>query len=187
MLADDSRIDRIDFRPLAADDLPALLYWLGDPDVSPWYDDGALTLENVTARFLPVVDGTEPTRGFTIVIDGQPVGYIQAYAIGDHPDYQRQLDVDPRAVATDLFIGDATYRNRGWGSVVLRADLDPCGPVWLPDRCIGAHVLGVSPGRAVTDADHADAFVGRQVGAGREMDDIQPLGQAVPGCGVALL
>ena len=121
---DTPRPDRVAFRPIAGADLPALLRWLEDPDVHRWYDEGELTLANITARFMPVIDGSEPTRGFLIVIDGQPAGYIQAYAIGDHPDYQRQVDVDPRAVATDLFIGDAACRNRGWGAVVLAAFLD---------------------------------------------------------------
>jgi aminoglycoside 6'-N-acetyltransferase len=136
---------RIDFRPLTTDDLPTLLYWLGDPDVSPWYDEGALTLENVTARFRPVIDGTEPTRGFVILIDGQPVGYIQAYLIGDHPDYQRQLDVDPRAVATDLFIGEAAYRNRGWGSLVLHAFLER---IVFGEMKAGLAMIAPEPGNA---------------------------------------
>jgi aminoglycoside 6'-N-acetyltransferase len=125
LMPDDTpRPDRVAFRSLAADDLHALLHWLADPDVHRWYDEGELTLANITARFTPAIDGSEPTHGFLIVIDGQPAGYIQAYAIGDHPDYQRQLDIDPRAVATDLFIGDAAFRNRGWGAVVLAAFLD---------------------------------------------------------------
>jgi RimJ/RimL family protein N-acetyltransferase len=124
MPPDPSHAERVQFRPFLTADLPNVVRWLEDPDVSRWYDEGEATLDNITARFSPVIDGTEPTRAFTILIDDQPVGYIQTYLIGDHPDYQRQIDIDPRAVGTDLFIGAEEYRNRGWGAVVLRAFLD---------------------------------------------------------------
>lgn len=112
---------RIDFLPFTlADALPLLLRWLADPDVRPWYDEGELTAENLTERFAP----EEGMHRFLITIDNQPVGYIQSYRLRDEPDYQRQLDVDPDAVATDLLIGEAAYRNGGWGTEVLRAFLE---------------------------------------------------------------
>jgi aminoglycoside 6'-N-acetyltransferase len=116
-----SRADRIAFHAFDLEEaLPNLLRWLGDPDVRPWYDEGELTPENLSARFAP--DAT--THCYTIAIDNQPVGYIQTYRIGDEPEYQRQVDVDPDAVATDLFIGESAYRNGGWGTEVLRVFLE---------------------------------------------------------------
>lgn len=115
-----SRAERISFRPFHLDNaLPHLLRWLGDPDVGVWYDQGELTPENMMDRFAK----QETIRQFTIEIDGKPVGYIQAYRLSDEPDYQRQVDVDPNAIATDLFIGEPEYRNAGWGAEVLRAFL----------------------------------------------------------------
>lgn len=116
--------DRVAFRPLDRGDLPLLLRWLADPDVAAWYDEGELTPENIAAKYAPLIEGAEPTRGFIILIDDAPAGYIQAYALGDYPDYQQQLDVDPAAVGIDLFLGAPERRNRGWGAVVLRAFLD---------------------------------------------------------------
>lgn len=120
-MPDSDRLDRIAFPPF---DLGArlddLVRWLADPDVRRWYDEGDPTRENLAVRFAP-----EPgTDRYTIEIDGQPVGYIQTYVQRDHPDYLRQVDVDPDAVAMDLFIGDPAYRNRGWGREVIRAFLD---------------------------------------------------------------
>jgi aminoglycoside 6'-N-acetyltransferase len=116
--------DRVAFRPLSREDLPLMLRWLADPDVAAWYDEGELTAENIAAKYTPLIDGEEPTRGFVILIDAAPAGYIQAYILSDHPDYQRQIDVDPAAVGIDLFLGAPERRNRGWGAVVLRAFLD---------------------------------------------------------------
>ena len=115
---------RIAFRPLDGADLPDMQRWLADPDVAIWWREYDLSLDALVGKYQPMIDGAEPVRGFVIVIDGQPVGFIQAYRIGDHPDYQRQLAVDPEAVATDLFIGDAAWRDRGWGTAVLRAFLN---------------------------------------------------------------
>lgn len=112
--------DRISFRPVEfGRDLSDLMRWLADPDVRRWYDEGDLTEENTRERF-----SLEPTtRKFIIEIDGQPVGYIQVYRLADEEEYRRQVDVAPEAVATDLFIGEATFRDRGWGTAVLRASL----------------------------------------------------------------
>ncbi len=117
----ESREHQISFRPLTWDDLETMLQWLSDPDVSPWYEEGEFTRENMEATYGPVIDGREPTRGFIILINRQPAGYIQAYLLGDHPEYLEQLDLEPDIASTDLFLGDPAFRNHGWGTPVLRA------------------------------------------------------------------
>ncbi len=114
---------RIAFRSLTGPDLPGVQRWLADPDVATWWREPDLSLDALVGKYQPIIDGTEPVQGYVIVIDGQPVGFIQAYRLGDHPEYQRQLEIEPEAVATDLFIGEAAWRNRGWGAVVLGAFL----------------------------------------------------------------
>jgi RimJ/RimL family protein N-acetyltransferase len=110
----------VGFRPLEIEaDLPDLLRWLADPDVRPWYDEGELTEENIGTRFAP----EPPMRKLIILIDGAPVGYIQVYRLADEEAYRTQVDVVPEAVAIDLLIGEPGYRNRGWGTSVLRACL----------------------------------------------------------------
>lgn len=116
---------RIAFRPLADADMHAMLRWLADPDVSPWYGEGDLTLVNIQAHYAAIVGGTDSTRGFIIRIDDQDAGYIQCYWLTDEPGYARQLDLpapyDTQVVGTDLFIGEPGFRNRGWGTPILVA------------------------------------------------------------------
>ncbi|HWV24763.1 MAG TPA: GNAT family N-acetyltransferase [Thermomicrobiales bacterium] len=116
-----SGMNRIEFAPFDIQDaLPYLVQWLADPDVRRWYDAGEPTPENLSDKFAP-----DPAKSrYTIQIDGYPVGYIQLYRLRDYSEYQRQVGVDPDAVAIDLFIGDPAYRNRGWGANVLRACVD---------------------------------------------------------------
>lgn len=113
--------ERIEFRPIDIDrDVDSLLTWLSDDDVRRWYDEGEHALANYRQRFSP----EETTHKFIFSIDGTAAGYLQAYRLADEPDYARQIELDPETVSIDMFIGDSSYRNRGWGCLVLRAALD---------------------------------------------------------------
>ena len=116
-----SREHQITFRDLTRDDLPMMLRCLSDPDVSPWYEVRELTPEYLDQEFGAMIDGRDPGRPFIILIDDRPVGYIQTYELGAFPDYQRELDLEPDVVSTDLFLGEPDVRNHGWGAPVLRA------------------------------------------------------------------
>ena len=111
----------IAFRPLAETDLPTMKRWLEDPDVSPWYEEDSTELDALRTSYLPMITGEEPTRGYIIGIDGRDAGYIQCYVIDDHPDYARQIAVDPGAVGIDILIGEPWARGRGYGTAALRA------------------------------------------------------------------
>lgn len=117
----DKRPAAIGFRPLSRADLPAMLRWLSDPDVSRWYGEEERSLEALERHYGPGIDGTDPIDQYIIQIEGRDAGYIQAYVIDEHPDYARQIAVEPGAVGIDLFIGDFAIRGRGWGVSVLRA------------------------------------------------------------------
>ncbi|MDP8908910.1 MAG: acetyltransferase, partial [Chloroflexota bacterium] len=151
----DIRMARIAFRPLARADLPQMLRWLADPDVSPWYSEGALTPEHLEEVYGPLIDGVEPTLGFIIVIDGADAGYIQGYRIDDHPDYARQVAIGPGAAGIDLFLGDPARRNHGWGKPVLCAFL----PEVIFGR-LGAAVALIGPAPDNTRAIRAYAKAG---------------------------
>lgn len=109
----------IAFRPLVDGDLVTMKRWLEDPDVSPWYEADSTELDALREEFGDAIRGEGPDRCFIIRVDGQDAGYIQAYVIDDHPDYARQMQVDPGAVGLDLFIGESAMRNRGLGARVI--------------------------------------------------------------------
>ena len=100
-------------------DVHHLYRWLGDEDVRTWYDEGEHNIENYRERFAP----ESHNHKFIIEIDGAPAGYIQAYRLSDEPDYAGQIGLDHDAVSIDIMLGEATYRGKGWGSVVLHEAL----------------------------------------------------------------
>lgn len=118
---DSNQVHRIEFRSIDLKaDLPDIFDWLGDADVQRWYSEGEHSLENYRQKFAPEAH----VHKFIILIDATPVGYLQAYHLSDEPEYAAMLGLDHKAVAIDLFIGDAQYREKGWGSQVLRKALD---------------------------------------------------------------
>lgn len=118
------RVVDVAFRPLVDADIVQMKRWLEDPDVAPWYQEGSTELDAVRASYAGIIAGNDPTRGVIIRVDGRDIGYIQCYVIDDEPDYARQVRVEPGAVGIDVFIGEPEARNRGWGTVVIRAFLD---------------------------------------------------------------
>lgn len=115
------RLQRISFREVSLDsDIHNLFAWLGDPDVQQWYSEGEHTLENYRHRFSP-----EPgIHKFIILIDAQPAGYLQAYRLVNEPEYFAQLGLEHDATSLDLMVGDAGFRGKGWGSLILHRALD---------------------------------------------------------------
>lgn len=113
----------IAFRTLQEDDLVVLKRWLEDPDVALWYETDSTELGALRQEYAAAIRGEGPDRSFIIQLDGRDAGYIQGYVIDAHPDYARQMQVDPGAVGIDLFIGEPGMRNRGLGSAVIRAFL----------------------------------------------------------------
>lgn len=119
MISSDSG-ERVEFRKLSRTDIPSLSRWLADPDVARWWREEDIAVSALLEKYSPRIDGNERVRAFVIVIDGGDVGFIQAYRLVDHPAYARQLPVSADAVAIDLYIGESTWRGRGWGARVLK-------------------------------------------------------------------
>ena len=109
------------FRPIDIEqDVHHLYRWLSDEDVRTWYDEGEHSIANYRERFAP----ESHNHKFIIEINGEPAGYIQAYRLSDEPEYARQLGVEHDGVSIDMMLGEAKFRGKGWGSVVLREVLD---------------------------------------------------------------
>ncbi len=120
-----------------------LAEWLAAPHVKAWWPEPH-DLASVESRFLPVVQGPDPTEGFIILHDGTPVGYIQRYRLDDEPEWRRTVApaVDAldeatldEAMGIDYLIGDPNLVGRGLGSRAISSFVDDlwksCGDIRL--------------------------------------------------------
>jgi RimJ/RimL family protein N-acetyltransferase len=106
------------FRPLHRDDLPELERWLSQPHVDEWWHQ-SLDSVGVRAKYLPRIDGTEPTHVFIIEHAGRAIGWIQWYRWADYPAHAGEVGAGATTAGVDLAIGDATLLGRGIGSRAL--------------------------------------------------------------------
>lgn len=110
----------IEFRPFERTDLPQLGRWLATPHVARWWpreDDSAAALE---AQYGPTIDGTDPTRLFLIVADGEAVGFCETYLHTDDPAWDRTVAL-PNVAGIDYLIGEPERCGRGLGTQVIAA------------------------------------------------------------------
>lgn len=105
----------IGFAPFGAGDLPLMATWLAEPHVARWWGDADEALAEVAQAI------AEPsTHPFVILMDGEPVGYIQSYDIhaeADHP----YRDQPPGTVGIDLSIGRPDLIGKGHGPRIIDA------------------------------------------------------------------
>ncbi len=114
----------ITFRPLEPGDLPLILRWLRDPEVSRWYwDVTELSDEDLAAKWEPRTHEDELVDRFMMLVDGMAIGEIQTNRGADFPDHQAEIGI-PDAAGVDLFIGDAKFRHRGLGAEIIQAFID---------------------------------------------------------------
>lgn len=114
---------RIDFKPVTRGDLPLLEKWFAEPHMRDWWGEP----DEEVALIRDMVEGRDTTRPFLIKLDGEPVGYIQYWFVGelqqrewleDHP----WLSVFPdHAVGIDISIGEPRRLGRGVGPAAIRA------------------------------------------------------------------
>jgi len=111
-----------EFHPRSASDLPLLRRWLEMPHVREWWGEPETELAFICA----MIDGRDTTRPFIFSVDGEPLGYIQYWFVGDHqnaswvalPPWLAELPAD--TVGVDLSIGEPARLSQGLGSAVLR-------------------------------------------------------------------
>lgn len=114
---------RIGFSPVGETHYPLLLAWLNAPHVREWWGDP----EEEIGFIRDMVEGRDTTRPFLILLDGEPVGYIQVWFLGHHQneDWTKDnpwlLELAPETVGVDLSIGVADKVSIGVGSAALAA------------------------------------------------------------------
>lgn len=122
----------IEFRAVAAADLPQLHRWLCAPHVVEWWEP-AVTLDAVRADYGPRLHGPavgvlEAEAGVVQYIahdEAGDFGFIQAYRVMAHQhDGWWPDETDPHAVGIDQFIGIAARLNQGLGTRMVRDFVD---------------------------------------------------------------
>ncbi|MGQ0653365.1 MAG: GNAT family N-acetyltransferase [Betaproteobacteria bacterium] len=93
------------FRPLEAADLPMLHEWLARPHVAEWWD----------------APQSAPEHGYIALLDSQPIGFVQWYAVAGAGGGWWEDETDPGARGIDQFIADPAQLNRGLGARMVRA------------------------------------------------------------------
>jgi aminoglycoside 6'-N-acetyltransferase len=107
---------------MTRNDLPLLHRWLHREHVRRWWDD-LPTLDDVSARYGPAVDGEDPTEHYVILLDGTPSGMIETYLAEDYAE-EWPVGAEPGVAGIDLFISEDELVGKGLGPRVLRAFLD---------------------------------------------------------------
>jgi RimJ/RimL family protein N-acetyltransferase len=113
-------VREIGFRPLGRDDLGLMHGWLQRPHVRRWWDDHA-SYEDIAEHYLPAIEGRRAVDLYLILLDGRPVGFIQAYLLADHPDFAALVGLGAGVAGVDLFVGEEELTRKGLGTEVLRA------------------------------------------------------------------
>jgi RimJ/RimL family protein N-acetyltransferase len=108
----------VSFRPLCRGDFPLLQRWLLTPHVAAWWHE-ALDLDQVSAKYGPRVDGTQPTQVFVIEYHERPVGWIQWYRWSDYPEHAQKIVAEPDSAGIDLAIGEQEMTGMGLGPSVI--------------------------------------------------------------------
>jgi RimJ/RimL family protein N-acetyltransferase len=112
-------VPALSFRLLQPDDLALLHEWLQRPHVRRWWTERE-SLEEVVARYLPAIEGADPTDLYLAVLDGEDVGFIQTYLVADYPEHAAVVGAGAGAAGVDLFVADEERTGRGLGSELLR-------------------------------------------------------------------
>jgi Acetyltransferase (GNAT) domain len=98
----------IEFRPLAARDLPLLEEWLLREHVRLWWR------EPIEHELEHELDGR-----YAILLDGAAVGMIQTYLVADHPEWGAIVGMEDGLAGDDLLVGEEGLVGRGLGPRVL--------------------------------------------------------------------
>lgn len=113
----------ISFAPVEPKHYPLLGEWLAAPHMREWWGEPDEELGYIR----DMVEGRDTTRPFMIMLDGEPIGYIQYWFIGHHQneqwitDHPWLMELPSETVGVDLSLGDPERLSQGIGSAALGA------------------------------------------------------------------
>jgi aminoglycoside 6'-N-acetyltransferase len=109
----------ISFRPLAETDLEILCDWLNRPHMRRHYQAEPISLDEVRSKYRPRLADAGSVRCHMALLDGQPLGSLQAYLIRHEKVFADEIG-ETDGVAIDLFIGEESRIGHGIGRRMLR-------------------------------------------------------------------
>lgn len=118
------RSGEISLRGLQEEDAPLLLKWLTNPRVLEYYEgrDSGFDLDRIREKFFNREEELTPC---IIQYQSLPIGYLQFYPVlGEGQREYGLLPTDAVLYATDQFIGETAYWNRGIGQALMKAVTD---------------------------------------------------------------
>jgi len=113
----------ITFRAFQEDDLPTLFQWTQASHVAPWWWSHADTYEKFVDEFHPNAQNKECQYPFMVLVNRQPVGYIQYYCADKlcKECWQKYGKPGAGTVGMDLIIGKASLIKKGLGTQIVDA------------------------------------------------------------------
>lgn len=113
------------FRPLDFSDIPLMHNWFNSPHVQKFYSLRPWTENEVLNKLKPYIEGSAPVKGYIVLMNNNPLGYMQYCKIRDYPWPNQDLseDVINKAAGVDMFIGDEMLIGKGLGCKILKAFL----------------------------------------------------------------
>ena len=110
---------------MTREDLPMLYAWLCRRHVAQWFDGAPDSLETVIDTYGPAIDGDIPQWCYIALIDGAPIGFIQAYSPAGWHAAGWWLEVtDPNVRGVDQFLANEDQLNQGIGTAMTSAFVD---------------------------------------------------------------
>jgi len=156
----------VELVPLSVDHAPAMVEALADPSLYEFTGGAPPTLEELTARYERQVvghspDGNERWLNWVVLLDADPVGYVQATVVGDSAEVAWVISPSVQGR------GVATRAARAMGEQLRAAGVRRLVAHVHPDHAASARVaerLGLRPTDEVEDGEvrwvhDDDAFV----------------------------
>ena len=117
---------KINFRSITFADIPLMLQWFNTPHVQEFYSLRSWTEDEVLAKLTPYISGDKPVSGFMVLLEENPIGYLQSYKVSDYPWRNQNLpeEIVKTAVGMDLFIGNKDFLGKGLGQRIIQTFIE---------------------------------------------------------------
>lgn len=121
--------NKFTFKPLSFADVSLMYQWFNLPHVQRFYSLREWTEKEVLEKLKLYITGEKPVSGFIVLMDENPIGYVQQYKISeqyevsDYSWFDQGLSqaIVNNAAGMDLFIGDEKFIGKGIGNEIIKA------------------------------------------------------------------